>query len=218
MPAFTRCPRLRAISELRIDCNWLGNAGVAEVLASPFLHHLDELELAVGLHSIEAFEPLTRREMIHLRRFALAMPDAQDGDIPVGDDLADLLAAAGLERLESLALPRVGLGPAGLSRLFDLPALAYLDLARSTIGEAGCHALARSRACLAFVGSISRAVWDSTVTAIRPRPAPASRRSSRRRTWPSRISVWTTSRSRSDRRRLGTHDDRRAPRPLGGRG
>ncbi|WP_434420221.1 hypothetical protein [Nannocystis pusilla] len=145
VPAFTRCPRLRAISELRIDCNWLGTAGVAEVLASPLLHHLDELELAVGLHTIEAFAPLARREMTHLRRFGLAMPDAQDGDIPVGDELADLLAAAGLERLESLALPRVGIGPAGLSRLFELPALAELDLARSAIGEAGCHALARTQ-------------------------------------------------------------------------
>jgi hypothetical protein len=145
VPAFTRCSRLRAVSELRIDCNWLGDPGVAEVLASPLLHHLDELELAAGLHTCEAYEPLARRKMTHLRRFGLARPDAQDGDIPVGDDLADLLAAAGLERLESLALPRVGIGPAGLGRLFDLPALAYLDLAGSAIGDAGCHALARAQ-------------------------------------------------------------------------
>jgi hypothetical protein len=142
VPGFARCEALRHLSELRLDCNWLGERGMAEVLASPHLNGLEGIELAAGMHGIEGYAAIDQFRA--LRRFALSMPDDQDGEHVVGDDLADLLVDARPPHLAELTLPRTRLGPAGVGRLLELPILRELDLDGSCIGEDGCEALARS--------------------------------------------------------------------------
>jgi len=147
-------PAVGSLEQLRTD----SEAVVEAVAESSCLRHLRTLDI----HDAYVEEPLRKLsanpDLPSLVRLCVEDVDREEEGWSSDDDLRALAASPHIQGLESLRLPRYGIGDDGVIALASSPylgSLEELDLASNPVGERGLRALLES----ATLVSLERLDW-----------------------------------------------------------